>query len=116
MMNSAAVIGRQLRQQAVAGGRTSGPLLPSQIPFGKNRPRAPSHAAIPPRPYSPIPQGGGHPLTGANFPAFVDHNQVEPTVITFPVQPPSDRLNVTSKLTSGGAMTYKSYLLFVDLQ
>lgn len=36
MMNSAAVIGRQLRQQAVSG-RSSGPLLPAQIPFGKNR-------------------------------------------------------------------------------
>ncbi|RWS31148.1 hypothetical protein B4U80_00730 [Leptotrombidium deliense] len=50
-MNSAAVIGRQLRQQQT-GGRTSGPLVPPQQP-GKGRPRTPSHN--PQRPYSPAP-------------------------------------------------------------
>lgn len=68
------------------------------------RPRAPSHALIPPRPHSPVPPGAGGHLVGSNYPAFLDHNQVEPTVITFPIQAPSDRLNVTSKLTTGGAI------------
>ncbi|RWS08661.1 hypothetical protein B4U79_09983 [Dinothrombium tinctorium] len=50
-MNSAAVIGRQLRQQQTTG-RTSGPLVPPQQP-SKGRPRTPSH--LPQRPYSPAP-------------------------------------------------------------
>ncbi|XP_015788368.1 uncharacterized protein LOC107365386 isoform X2 [Tetranychus urticae] len=50
---SAAVIGRQLRQQATTG-RTSGPLVPPQAP-GKGRPRTPSHAPTSGRPYSPAP-------------------------------------------------------------
>lgn len=52
-MNSAAVIGRQLRQQATTG-RTSGPLVPPQAP-GKGRPRTPSHVPTSGRPYSPAP-------------------------------------------------------------
>lgn len=50
-MNSAAVIGRQLRQHQNTG-RTSGPLVPPQPPY-KGRPRTPSH--IGQRPYSPAP-------------------------------------------------------------
>lgn len=50
-VSSAAVIGRQLRQQKT-DGRTSGPLVPPQPPY-KGRPRTPSH--LPQRPYSPAP-------------------------------------------------------------
>ena len=53
-MNSAAVIGRQLRQQAVCG-RSSGPLVTAQPAFGKHRPRTPSHVMLPNRPHSPAP-------------------------------------------------------------
>lgn len=53
-MNSAAVIGRQLRQQAVSG-RSSGPMVQAPPVHGKHRPRTPSHVMLPLRPHSPAP-------------------------------------------------------------
>lgn len=61
--HSAAVIGRQLRQNTNTGGRTSGPLVP---PAAKGRPRTPSHVQpIPQRPYSPAPPSGAGAGAGA---------------------------------------------------
>jgi hypothetical protein len=75
IMNSAAVIGRQLRQQQNIG-RTSGPLVPPQ-PF-KGRPRTPSH--IPGlqagRPYSPAPPSLTNlgPDADKRFAQFAQHS------------------------------------------
>lgn len=67
-MSSAAVIGRQLRQQNT-GLRTSGPLVPPAQQY-KGRPRTPSHAVPGNRPYSPAGSGSG---TSGPGPGHVRH-------------------------------------------
>ncbi|KAI1295655.1 hypothetical protein HDE_05586 [Halotydeus destructor] len=83
-MSSAAVIGRQLRQQNPSV-RTSGPLVPPQPPY-KGRPRTPSHhpGSSGNRPYSPA---GPSSLTGTSDRV----SGVLPGAQVYPPHQPHDR-------------------------